>query len=447
MGSFARDDVVELGSAQVTVLDVLAAPAVPGTSYGVTLPINDGDDRTFGYVSVGGESVADVALELVGALVDGQTKYSIAPGPLPRQVTIVGPVGEDFDPVVTANVAQTVVQRAVLAVSQRTGKRINRVILTAAAGSFPDGQSREGATRRVPGGPVRTLNVLRGRELDTGNVFDFDARLVRSRVRPAVPIPFTPGEDGGQAIEGRGGWSAAYACDDLVSPSTWPALRGYGGTPMDLPATAGLALYGRSTEDVLGTGIGDSRVDRAVLVATQDARFAQEFPSNLPDVSGAAVHHQRLIFKAPRFSPGAFVVAQVAGGAQSLSLSTTTSPLGPTWTLDAVDSLGPYTSGAIPILPGLVGRWWIVDVQLEFGNPGQLHLYVNGIDLTGAIPPSGGSVPEFGPAPAVSLLDLVTPGPATAAIGALVSFVGLAWRDSVLTVDEHREDANACGLR
>lgn len=448
MSNFARDDVVELGAAQVVVVDVTDAPAAP-EAFTVSLAINPGDVRDFTYQAQGGETAEEVALALSVVLLAEQTRYSVANGPDPRQVTVVGDVGVPFDVGLTANMMQTTVEQAVRAESGDTGEKLNRVILTSTEGSFPDGFTRETATRQ-PHGRTYDQNVLRGRELDSGNVFDFEARSVRSRVRPAGPLPFTPGDDGGQAVEGRGGWQAAYSGDELADLVQWPAMRRYGGTPMDLPAAAGVAYRGSQTGELRREGIGDARLNQAALGASSVVAFAQggpTGPSRLVDVSALPAHHQRYVVRPPALNAvGGVRFGQAREAAQELTLSLLLPPFVPDalFQVAALDSLAATYGATFAVPPDLLdGRWWLADVQLAPGNPGQIHLFVNGRDLTGNIPPSAAAVPAFAGRPALSLLNTTAPG--NGAQGALLLFAGFAWRAAPLGLEEHYEDALACG--
>jgi hypothetical protein len=344
---------------------------------------------------------------------------------------------------------QTTVEEAVLAESGLSGERLNRVILTATTGSFPDGFTRETSTR-LPHGEPLDQNLLRGRELDSGNVFDFPSSRVRSRIRPPGALPFRPGPDGGQAIEGRGGWQAAYAADELLTDS-WPAMRRYGGSPMDLPKVAGHAVAGAPTGELLAGGIGDARTTRAALGASPDVAFVQAGPTGpslLVDVTALPVHHQRFLARPPSLNGvGGVTFGQAREAAQELTLTLLLPPFVPSALVQvaALDQLGATYGASFALPPSLLdGRWWLADLQLVPGSPGQILLFVNGLNLSGGVPPSAAQVPPFSGRPALSLLNTTAAG--NGAQGARLLFAGFAWRAGALTPEEHYEDALACGL-
>jgi hypothetical protein len=112
--SYGRGDIVSLSRAQSSVLEVLTAPVVPDEPYTVTLPIN-GVGKAFTYLGTPGETVNDVASGLELILLDQQTLYSVAVDQLiPWRLAIVGPLGIDFDGVVTANLDFSIFEVAVL---------------------------------------------------------------------------------------------------------------------------------------------------------------------------------------------------------------------------------------------------------------------------------------------------------------------------------------------
>lgn len=443
MGIYQRDDVVSLSRAQSSLVRVRAAPAGVET-FTINLPINPGDLRDFTYQAQGGETAAEVTQALEQELAVQQSVYSVAIGPRTDELMITGPLGTPFSVVVTSNLLLTLYEEAVRAVNNQTGELIGNVRILQGGSPPFRGRMREFAT--VDGaGELQERNLVEARELGTGTIFDLDARSIRTRVNPPLPIPFVPGVDGGIAIEGRGGWQAAYTAD--LSDRTWPALRVFGGDPLEVSLFSGLPVPARLTAPLLAAGVGASRINRALRAdaATFFGTGGVVGPSNLPDISTVAVSHQRLIFRAPEAFPpgvGGAIPARARDAGQALMLSVLLPPdvAEPTLRVTVVTSAG--TEVADAIIPGyLVRAWWMVDLQAMVGAS-TLSLRLNGVDLP--LPALAGTIAPYAGSPALSVLN-DTDG-ASPAIGTDLLAALFAWRDVPLSFSDHLDDAGACGL-
>lgn len=331
MSIYARDDLVSLSRAQTSLLR-LTGSTTPGTVFTIQLPINPGDVRPFSYTTVTGDDLTAVAVQLEQEVTVQQSVYSIAVGTRPDELVITGPLGQSFDVLTTANILASIYEEAVSAVNTNTGEQIRNIRVLLPFTPYGNGQLRE-YTTRDPSGRLRDVNMLMARELESGDIFDLDAQEVRTRVKPALPLPFVPGRDGGEALEGRGGWLGAWACDE-AQDDTWPAVELFGSTTLSLTRTAGAGLPAQPTEVPFEDGIGWSRANRALragpgLLYNQGGLTG---PSNLPDLSGETNFHVRFLAQPPVAFPASAVGAPVINlvdGAQDLRVGFLLPPSAP----------------------------------------------------------------------------------------------------------------------
>lgn len=174
MSSFRRGDVVSLSRAQATLVTVLSTPAGPDEPYSVSLPVN-GAPRAFTVLGQPGETLTALAARLEAALLDEQTVYSVAVGADPTTILVVGKLGLAFDASSSANVSTALTQSSVLAVEGHSGRPLGPIRVLAPTNTLE--RLREFWTIDRDRN-VLFKNQLQGRELDTSNVFDFDASQV-----------------------------------------------------------------------------------------------------------------------------------------------------------------------------------------------------------------------------------------------------------------------------
>lgn len=174
MSDFHRGDIVSLSRAQSILVSVLIDPQIPDDVYTIALPIN-GTSTDFSYVGQPGESINDVAAGLLAVLLNEQTVYSAALGASPWTIVVVGDLGSSFGVSVTANLQADLVEASVLAVDTRTGLPIGPIRVLDPTDTLE--RLREYVTRDADGN-LLSRNLVRGRELDSSNVFDFDASQI-----------------------------------------------------------------------------------------------------------------------------------------------------------------------------------------------------------------------------------------------------------------------------
>lgn len=442
-----RGDLISLSRAQASVVDVLTAPGGAGEDFTITLPINPPATKDFTYTSVGGETVGDVASALEAILLRDQTHYSVAVGPDPRQLTIVGPLGESFEIGLTSQMASTLLEVAVQA-TDNEGEPLNTLRVVQAESN--ERKLRQWASR-TPQGEVVEFSEFQTRELASSRVLELERSEVLTRVDPSTPFPFRPGIDGGQAIEGRGGWQVAWA-GNQAGEDDWPAIAPYGGTPMLLTRFSGVPLLGRSTLGVHPNGIGNVRVNKAVKSRPFGGGYYGQAlptgPSNLVDITTKEILHIRYIAKPvyPQTAGGlSFSLLQVRDPVQQVTLFWVHNPVGPDrW---EVSTLGTATRQVfIPTTLQDGVRWWMIDLQLVLRSSpnGQVYLHVNGVDYPEIQVAGGFNSQTFTAPPAITLLDSTTG--IVQGVPVSLIFAGFAWRDELLTFDEHLTDAASCQL-
>lgn len=173
MSEYRRGDVVSLSRAQTSRVRVATAPAVPAEPYTLDLPIN-GTARAFSVAGTPGETRAQLAERLLAHLLDAQTVYSAAIDETGERIVLVGPIGVAFEATATPNLALDTPEVSVLAVDSRSGGAIGPIRILEATSTLE--RPREFWTR--VDGVLTARNLLRGRELDTSIVYDFDATWV-----------------------------------------------------------------------------------------------------------------------------------------------------------------------------------------------------------------------------------------------------------------------------
>ena len=176
MPTYSRGDVISFSRAQVSRVSVVQVPPGPGpATYTVNLPIN-GVARPFTVQAQPGASLAAIAAGLLAVLLDQQTVYAASLEVDPTQILLTGPLGATYTVSTTSNMVSLLVQDAVLVVNQQTGEQIGPVRLTEVTDTL--NQLRHFWTRLAPDGVLEERLILRGREIGTSNVFDFDSRRV-----------------------------------------------------------------------------------------------------------------------------------------------------------------------------------------------------------------------------------------------------------------------------
>jgi hypothetical protein len=170
---FRRGDIVSLSRSQSLRLSA-TAPIVPNEPYSVGLPVN-GAVKTFQISGQPGQSTLDVALALVAALVDQQTVYSVAVGLVAGDLVVVGALGFAYTAALTPNLTQDTIASAFLALEAGSGRPIGPIRVLESENTLE--RLREFWTRDRDGN-LLPRNLIRGRELDTSNVLDFDATHV-----------------------------------------------------------------------------------------------------------------------------------------------------------------------------------------------------------------------------------------------------------------------------
>lgn len=171
MTEFHRGDVVSLSRAQFLSVTVAVVPSAPGESYAITLPIN-GSPVTFEVLADLAAARVEVAAALLAVLLDEQTVYEAALDDAPETIIVSGPLGVPFSATATANLVVAAIVEASLKVDARTGLPIDLIRLT----EVEDGLEclRHFWTKGADGVPLER-HQLRGREIGSSNVLDFDA--------------------------------------------------------------------------------------------------------------------------------------------------------------------------------------------------------------------------------------------------------------------------------
>ncbi len=187
MTDLARGDVVSLSRAQTSRVDVLTAPAVVDELYSITLPIGD-VDKTFTFLGTPGETTSDVADGLETILLRDQTPFSVAVGPAPSALTIVGALGQTFAPTTTTNLQASVPELAVLSVdnSEDPPRQIGRLRVIGDASTA--GKIRSFTTRDRDGNLLQVEQISL-RELDSGNLFEVDRSLILTIIEKEGTTP------------------------------------------------------------------------------------------------------------------------------------------------------------------------------------------------------------------------------------------------------------------
>jgi hypothetical protein len=173
--TFHRGDVVSLSRAQSNRVSILSTPVGPGPEvYSVTLPIN-GVPIAFEYEAAFGSTLNQIADGLLAVLDNEQTVYSTAIDTTPWAIVIVGPIGQAFEITTSDNVGIEELFSAWLKVDTRTGRPIGPIRLLEVNSTLE--RLRVFSTRDRDGNTLM-CNLLQGRELDTSDVYDFDASEV-----------------------------------------------------------------------------------------------------------------------------------------------------------------------------------------------------------------------------------------------------------------------------
>lgn len=159
MTTYKTGDVVSFSKSQVSVLTVLSAAEEP---YAVTLPIGD-TIKTFTYDAPAGSTISSIAAGLLGVLQKEQTPFAVAPGTLAWEVLLAGPEGVTFEPIVTPNLDAALGSAAVL------GRKPRHVLIIRPPRTV---YTRQGEH-----------TILVGRELESGDVFEFYADEVQVVIR------------------------------------------------------------------------------------------------------------------------------------------------------------------------------------------------------------------------------------------------------------------------
>lgn len=257
------------------------------------------------------------------------------------------------------------------------------------------------------------------------------------------------------AIETRGGWTAAFT-GDLAEVTTWPALADF-GSGISLVNDGGAHLD-QSTAGFLATGIGSARVGKAVAgdlnTFYNDGGLAG--PSSMPQSPASAIFHIRgvgVLRTGPANTLAGFSQmrdsAQLVGGSLRDATAGTDTVNG-----DFIDTInttpGPTTSIVIPGLGALLQNRSVVwDIILD-ATTNEYVLYVNGIDFTPLIVSqlAGETItsPATGEQPAISILN-TTGDTAPASNSKVVAAAFGATTSRLVTLDQHRADADSLGLR
>lgn len=169
MSDLNRGDLVSLSRSQISqvTVDTLGGP---GTVHTITLPLNPPATRSFSYTEEAGDGTDDVALGLEVALLSrpGQSVYSVSTGPGADELTIVGPLGVDFE--VTVSALLTTLQLA-NAVSAQDSDGVQIGLLRVVQSESNSLKLRSYATRTRDGVVVELEDVLL-RELGSSRLFD-----------------------------------------------------------------------------------------------------------------------------------------------------------------------------------------------------------------------------------------------------------------------------------
>ena len=175
MSQYQRGDIVSLSRAQISRVQVLTTPPGPGpATYTISLPIN-GVPKAFSLEVMPGATLNQIAAGLLGVLQAQQTAFLTVLSTTPWVVLMAGSLGQPFDVTTTPNLLPEKLQEPVMALNSETQEPLGPVRIIESVSTLE--RLREYATRD-PDGTVRQVNQLRGRELDTGNVFDFEARQI-----------------------------------------------------------------------------------------------------------------------------------------------------------------------------------------------------------------------------------------------------------------------------
>lgn len=177
MSEYAPGDVVTVQGRKRVRFD---ADSPSGTVW-VELEINGSLVRFEHEVGVG-ETSEQVVDALLVELANGQTAYALEDDG--EGFVVEGRPGEDFAHAASAGFVEAVEAEAVEVLSE-DGSRVRDLLVIQSENSWLGPTAREFWTKDPRTGEVTARNVLRVRELDTGNEFDLDAADVRAFVSRA----------------------------------------------------------------------------------------------------------------------------------------------------------------------------------------------------------------------------------------------------------------------
>lgn len=176
MDGLVVGDLVSLSRAQSNRIAVLTLPSGGPLTYTVMLPIN-GELRSFSYTAPDGSNAASIVAGLLAVLLNEQTVYVVALAEdVVSTLLVVGRIGESFTYAATGNLEVTLLLPAKLAVDGRTGNPIGPIRLLETENTIK--KLRRYATRDNRTGVTVIVHELLGRELDSNNVFEFEASEV-----------------------------------------------------------------------------------------------------------------------------------------------------------------------------------------------------------------------------------------------------------------------------
>lgn len=263
----------------------------------------------------------------------------------------------------------------------------------------------------------------------------------------SVRVPNAITGDAVAAIEGRGGWTWAWAGDDATEVS-WPGLSDFGGAAATLTPAGAYALAqptrdlvlvsAKPTSQLSAAGVGSARIDNAVTGGTGVGFEAASFPNPISQTL-----HVRLVLSDPGTDKltGTLTYFELSEAAQRLSIKRAdiAGSDGLISVLRVETELG-VNVVEMPALP-FVGAWFLLDVIADF-TTGAVKMFFSGVDVTPALGAAPGALTPFGSAPSVALLSKVG-GTESSEFVSLV-FAGVAVGRN-LQISEHREDADKMG--
>lgn len=263
-----------------------------------------------------------------------------------------------------------------------------------------------------------------------------------------------------QALEARGGWTVAFG-GDLALEMSWPAAVGYGNGTTTLTNT-GTAFVSQRTTGISPSGIGSARANKAVRggtgVAFNDGGASG--PSTLSTIPANAIVNLRFVADmvtnptTQRSMIGQIVDATQTVGASVLDPGATSPAAVDTTDGDFFDVVNTTPGPTVNIQVASAGnllsdRPSITDITFD-PVAGEYLLYINGVDLTPIITPLlvGETLDAFTTAsqPAISLLATTAGTLSSVDSKMVVAAFGIG-ASRLVTLDEHRADADSLGLR